>query len=161
MRNETPIPVTADDARAAAGNVIARGLPCGSCGYNLRTLRLDARCPECGQGVADSVAQWQQRWRDVLAPRRRLLLQGGAIMFVLVGFAAQFLTMRYRPAQQAALMMVVLAGIALTMVTAVRWDDAGGRRNYRIPRDLWISSPALIFSRFGASPASRRAAKSA
>lgn len=32
-------------------------LPCTRCGYNLRTLSLDARCPECGQLVDISLAE--------------------------------------------------------------------------------------------------------
>ena len=35
---------------------VATDLPCLSCGYNLRTLRSDGRCPECGADVADTVA---------------------------------------------------------------------------------------------------------
>jgi uncharacterized repeat protein (TIGR04138 family) len=30
-------------------------VPCSGCGYNLRTLKADALCPECGREVADSV----------------------------------------------------------------------------------------------------------
>jgi uncharacterized repeat protein (TIGR04138 family) len=32
-------------------------LPCVECGYNLRGLASDGRCPECGADVADSIAE--------------------------------------------------------------------------------------------------------
>lgn len=35
--------------------VIQQDLPCIHCGYNLRTLAHDARCPECGAAVVDSL----------------------------------------------------------------------------------------------------------
>jgi hypothetical protein len=34
---------------------IASDLPCLDCGYNLRGLRRDGRCPECGRAVADAL----------------------------------------------------------------------------------------------------------
>jgi hypothetical protein len=39
----------------AADGSIARDLSCRRCGYNLRTLRADANCPECAMPVAASV----------------------------------------------------------------------------------------------------------
>jgi hypothetical protein len=51
---------------------------CGKCGYNIATLRLDARCPECNHPVADSVARLQRkmkptRWRLFIASLRDVL----------------------------------------------------------------------------------------
>jgi len=35
--------------------IITDDLPCGSCGYNLRSLDASARCPECGQNVGETL----------------------------------------------------------------------------------------------------------
>jgi len=42
---------------AQSGQRILGDLPCKHCGYNLRTLLLAGRCPECGAAVADTLAQ--------------------------------------------------------------------------------------------------------
>jgi hypothetical protein len=36
--------------------MIAESLHCRACGYNLRGLQADGRCPECGMGIWESVA---------------------------------------------------------------------------------------------------------
>ena len=36
---------------------IERDTPCPGCGYNLRGLRLDGRCPECGRAAIDTFAR--------------------------------------------------------------------------------------------------------
>ena len=46
-------------------------LQCLTCGYNLRTLRRDGLCPECGSPVADSLHTWlagrDRRWLSLMA----------------------------------------------------------------------------------------------
>ncbi len=37
--------------------VLQRDCPCTACGYNLRGLRTEGRCPECGQAVRVSLSQ--------------------------------------------------------------------------------------------------------
>jgi hypothetical protein len=59
----------------------ARTPRCGNCGYNIATLRVDARCPECNQLVADSVARLQRktkptRWRLFVASLREAMRFG-------------------------------------------------------------------------------------
>ncbi|MBI5762245.1 MAG: hypothetical protein HZA51_01835 [Planctomycetes bacterium] len=48
-------PVFADESpsimRDAVGTAIEGDRKCPSCGYNLRTLKIGARCPECGVGI--------------------------------------------------------------------------------------------------------------
>jgi len=53
-----------DPAPPAAQQRLDRDLPCASCGYNLRTLRIDATCPECGHPVDASIdaAKFRPGW---------------------------------------------------------------------------------------------------
>lgn len=44
MADELPLPAQ-----------VTEDVPCRRCGYNLRTLLVDAKCPECGTSVADSL----------------------------------------------------------------------------------------------------------
>jgi hypothetical protein len=43
------------DRALLANSVVDHDLPCIGCGYNLRTLRWDGVCTECGHAVGDSV----------------------------------------------------------------------------------------------------------
>jgi hypothetical protein len=47
-------------------HTLARSVPCGSCGYDLRGLRTDGRCPECGFPIWETV-------RRAIDPRARRL----------------------------------------------------------------------------------------
>ena len=74
-----------------AGELAARRVegewPCDGCGYNLRGLSADGRCPECGHAVADSLRATSLFHAD---PRwlRRLAVAGvlplAAVVFVVV-----------------------------------------------------------------------------
>ena len=46
----SPTPAVVDDDRSILSDTI-----CVRCGYNLKTLRADGKCPECGVPVADSL----------------------------------------------------------------------------------------------------------
>src|SRR5690606_11862442 len=58
-------------------------LACVQCGYNLRTIHLNAACPECGTAVGETlnttVAQWD--------PRRRVthLYKGVTCLLLAIG----------------------------------------------------------------------------
>src|SRR5258706_9556058 len=41
-----------------------QNLPCLRCGYNLRTLSIDARCPECATPIASSLDPTLLRYAD-------------------------------------------------------------------------------------------------
>ena len=56
LRDAAAMPQPAVDP--ATGR-IACDLPCIGCDYNLRTLRADGRCPECGKEVAASVREFK------------------------------------------------------------------------------------------------------
>src|SRR5690606_16268158 len=46
---------------------IEQDVPCPDCGYNLRGLRMDGRCPECGRPTIDTFARPLRAATGVLA----------------------------------------------------------------------------------------------
>lgn len=48
----------AAQAPLTSSGVIDGDLPCVECGYNLRALMYDHRCPECGRSIAESIAEY-------------------------------------------------------------------------------------------------------
>lgn len=67
---------------APDGKRVAEDLRCIRCGYNLRTLRLDAVCPECGTPVTATAREQYLRY----APRGLLArLTFGAALLMLAG----------------------------------------------------------------------------
>ena len=94
---------------------IEQDTPCPGCGYNLRGLRLDARCPECGRATIDTFA------RPVGAPdgeavERMLKLPiKGMLGLTLLGIAADFV-----PGATGRLVFALLAGgLVVLLWTAV------------------------------------------
>jgi hypothetical protein len=57
--NNIPTPVTLNAEGRVAGD-----LACIQCGYNLRTLHREAKCPECGLEVARSMRGDRLRYSD-------------------------------------------------------------------------------------------------
>ena len=47
-----------------AGEVVNEDIPCRKCGYNLRSMRTDGRCPECGTSVWVSLQGTLLRYSD-------------------------------------------------------------------------------------------------
>ena len=72
-----------DAADTPSRDVIAADLPCCRCGYNLRTLALDDRCPECGFPAGRSIFTIPERGAGgtavLVAAWSRLLLVGVSI----------------------------------------------------------------------------------
>lgn len=71
---------------------VASDLECVACGYNLRTLSTQGRCPECGEGVARSIRETNEYgkggrrplfWRSLLANTIALYLPGGLFLLLL------------------------------------------------------------------------------
>jgi hypothetical protein len=52
-----------DDQSVNTARPIARDIPCVSCGYDLRGLYRDGRCPECAHPVSESVEIWRLKDR--------------------------------------------------------------------------------------------------
>jgi hypothetical protein len=66
-----------------------QNLPCLRCGYNLRTLSTDARCPECSAPVASSLNPTLLRyedpsWTGILALAMGLLLFSASLEFFVI-----------------------------------------------------------------------------
>ncbi len=82
---------------------ITRDLACFGCGYNLRTMPLDAACPECGLAVRDSVRPYivdpadvatYRRWQRGVRQLSISLVMIAAMpgVWILAGIAEVFLT---------------------------------------------------------------------
>ncbi len=61
---------------------MSRDFKCVACGYNLRTLHVDSRCPECGLNVEQSLLVLPQRDRTAAAIR---LAAWGLLLSLLLG----------------------------------------------------------------------------
>lgn len=112
---------------------IAADLVCAACGYNLRTLQVVGRCPECGSRVVVSLARhYDEREFHDLGPvpeaSRWLLRVGwGCCIYVAAGLMGAWLgpllheTMRVRQPSVGTLVWLpiwVLQGIGATLMTS-------------------------------------------
>jgi hypothetical protein len=59
--------------------VIDRDVPCRDCGYNLRSLSMGGRCPECGGEVGRSLENWLAN----IDPHKSRLLTKGLMLVIL------------------------------------------------------------------------------
>jgi hypothetical protein len=87
---------TASTAPAADPAAVTNDTPCRKCGYNLRGLAVNGRCPECGTpvGVAihgELLRYSEPRWVQTLARGVRLIVAGLAVIalgvFAMMGVA--------------------------------------------------------------------------
>src|SRR5262245_25253609 len=73
--------------------VIRSDLPCSDCGYDLRTLSADGRCPECGQPIAQTLLLTLER-SGLIVARARLprsiyaSLRDGLLLLLCAGACA-------------------------------------------------------------------------
>jgi len=105
--------------REHAVATISRNLHCGNCGYNLRTLAVTARCPECGEPVAWSLEETAFRFRNAETWQR---VRKGLLLFVI------------------GLLLYSVFNIALTVISYCCWI-------YQIPKDvLEIVSPGIHYT---------------
>ena len=99
---------------------VTADIPCRKCGYNLRGLSTDARCPECGIAVAASVSGDLLRfcdpeWVKLLARGTQMISLGVALAFFLdISNIATTLTIRNRAPSINSL--AVLAGNVLIVI---------------------------------------------
>lgn len=101
--------------------MIARDTPCFRCGYNLRGLAVDGRCPECGVTVRLSqagrhLAASDPRWR------RRLQLGAGLHACGLIGFLLIVLEMFYATSSLSIVIMnYMLMVVAMSLCATGAW----------------------------------------
>jgi hypothetical protein len=114
---------TGNEGESFGSGTITLNIGCKDCGYNLRSLRLDARCPECNGAVAASIAAWQERWQIAISPGRRAALLAGALALL----AAAVVVQTVNPYGEYGLAFMAGATtfcwMGLLLVTAVRWDS--------------------------------------
>jgi hypothetical protein len=67
------------------GDVIEGDIPCPACGYDLKTLTVGHRCPECGRQITGHENTRSRRWSLPLIPSAILFLPF-LIALVIAGF---------------------------------------------------------------------------
>ena len=136
-------------------------LECAGCGYNLRTLGLKARCPECGLAVDRSFPPPRFRFRKMataIRVRRGLTLVVLGILFQVLHALALLVVMRgifvlprtavlvvIRSMPYIGLATYVPFGLGLVLITY-----PFGRRGDRFLRPLGIAVASLLTLFFGA-----------
>ena len=136
-------------------------LQCAGCGYNLRTLAWDARCPECGLAVDRSLPPPRFRFGKMataIRVRRGLTLVVLGILFQVLHALALLVVMRgifvlprtavlvvIRSMPYIGLATYVPFGLGLVLITY-----PFGRRGDRFLRPLGIAVASLLTLFFGA-----------
>lgn len=92
------------------------GVTCIKCGYILRGLRMDGRCPECGGAIRDSLEQYRLRHAH---PFRLRLVQCGVIGISLWPAVVVGLCVLAGNATSTSLSQQALVGIGVWFVLAV------------------------------------------
>jgi hypothetical protein len=120
-------------------------LPCVSCGYNLRTLRRNAMCPECGAPIRDSLRLQLLHF----APREWLdrLFRGAVLTLIgFVGWSAVAGLMQawsaHRPLNVIEWILRFAAASAIAIYLAGAWC-------LTTPDRRQMSSPLMTFLRVG------------
>jgi hypothetical protein len=101
--------------------VVVTDLPCRKCAYNLRTLSINSRCPECGTAVGYSAQGDLLRFSDptwVMNLHRGVVMILSAIAVVVVGVILTAVVDGVRARGTAELLgaLVILAGYLLYVV---------------------------------------------
>ena len=127
----------------AAGNVVI-DLPCRKCAYNLRTLSINGRCPECGTAVGFSAQGDLLRFSDpgwvMTLHRGVVLILAGIAVMILGGILAAVVGAMSAGLGQV-LSAVVQLGSAVLMVVGSWWltepDPSGlGEDRYGTSRQV-------------------------
>lgn len=102
-----------------ANGFVVADIPCRKCGYNLRGLQIDGRCPECGRAVGLSVQGdllrfSDPRWLHMLHRGARQIIWG-VVALVAGGFGAGLLTVAL-PAAFLLVPVIMVVGYGLIVV---------------------------------------------
>jgi ribosomal protein L37E len=104
------LPPHIDQSKLDAAGCVATDTPCDQCGYNLRTLHVSARCPECGYPVMRALRSGMLR--DAPRTYIRRLIHGADALLVAVllsgGVASAFLAAIVRDILLASALRVAL-----------------------------------------------------
>lgn len=134
------------------GGSIATDLPCAGCRYNLRGLRPEGRCPECGLEIGQSIdrppplGQWPESALGNLI--FALVL---ALVAVVINVAAAMVgpnntraLPHYRPVVYALIVSWALGWYAIWRLSrsTVSEDSWAGRWGLRIAATLYVLTPA-------------------
>ncbi len=101
-------------AAPALEAVVLSRLPCVACGYDLKTMRVSARCPECGAGCEASLgSMYAADGADVAAMVAGLRkMVWAAVVFPLIGGGLLYLDIR-RSTMGPELTLLGLAGVGI------------------------------------------------
>lgn len=103
---------------------VAIDLKCVKCGYNVRTLRDDGRCPECGNAVAVTVRLYQQwfnhgEWLTAACSGISILLGGALFGLPILLLASWMMTLPPQKIDQDAFVGVGTFALASGLAGAV------------------------------------------
>jgi hypothetical protein len=110
---------------ALAPAIVDDDVPCSKCGYNLRTQAVDANCPECGYGVAQTLEDRRRIWLCNRDPRWVRRLAWGAGLLAVMSAMPVF-------------------GIILQLVPALIYYVTGGGQLLRFVWAFYVISIASV-----------------
>ena len=129
---------------------VSKDIPCLRCGYNLRGLPPDGRCPECGFWVAETVER--SGW---CADRETVRSVREAVQVLTVTSAAEIFLLAVSSLSNYALAFAVAAGLFVVFVSGVanasamvHLRDLLPRAPRRVPWTVIVLASALILTIF-------------
>jgi len=131
-----------DPAILDENQCVAVDLPCQHCGYNLRTLALRGRCPECGTAVAESardtrLCRADPRWVTTLADSALLLLTALSVGMFWLWLLGMLVLAFQQPGLDTACVMGPILLCALVAAAALIGLTAPEPRQARSARGPW------------------------
>jgi len=135
---------------------VAGDVPCGSCGYNLRTLSVTGRCPECGASVGQFMSIWGLRFSSIDWLRRirtGILLVVAAMLTQYAGIVGGLLYGTFGALGAVGLFAAVAINlwIVIPLTTAM---FCGGIWCATTPEDRWHLHDQTSLSRMASRPLS-------
>lgn len=135
---------------------VADDVPCGSCGYNLRTLPFAGRCPECGAPIRDFMSIRDFRFSSVpwlRRVRRGILLVVAAVLTQYAGIAGGLLYGLFGARSLAGFLGTVAVNlwIVIPVTTAM---FCGGVWCATTPEDRWYRHDQQNLARMASRPLS-------